>query len=125
MSILQRLFSFFSFMLKSTRIALKQKNINLVISTSTPLSVGFPALVIKFIKKTPFVFEVRDLWPEVPIQMGGLNNKLLIKISLWFEKTIYKNALHIIALSPGMQNGVIAKNIPKEKVSMIPNMSKK
>jgi glycosyltransferase involved in cell wall biosynthesis len=124
MSIIRRTFSFLNFMFKSTWVGLEQKNINLVIATSTPLTVGFPALIIKLIKKIPFVFEVRDLWPEVPIQMGGLNNKILVKIALWFEKAIYKNAIHVISLSPGMQEGVIARNIPEEKVSMIPNMSK-
>src|SRR5690606_38032451 len=124
MSILRRLLSFVNFMLKSTLIAFKEKNVDLVISTSTPLTVGFPALVLKKLKNIPYVFEVRDLWPEVPIQMGGLKNKISIKMALWFEKSIYKNASHIITLSPGMQEGVIARNIPKEKTSMIPNMSK-
>ncbi|MEX0362585.1 MAG: glycosyltransferase family 4 protein, partial [Allomuricauda sp.] len=63
-------------------------------------------------------------WPEVPIQMGGLNNKLLIKLALWFEKTIYVNAEHVVALSPGMEDGVIKRGIAPEEVSMIPNMSK-
>lgn len=124
MSIFKRLLSFVNFMLKSTRIALKEKKVDLVIATSTPLTIGFPALVIKKIKKIPFLFEVRDLWPEVPIQMGGLNNKLLIRLALWFEKTIYKNAMHVVALSPGMMDGVVKRDIAPEKVSMIPNMSK-
>lgn len=124
MGIFKRLLSFVNFMLKSTWVALKEKDVDLVISTSTPLTVGFPALVIKKLNKTPFVFEVRDLWPEVPIQMGGLKNKSFIKLALWFEKTIYQNAIHVIALSPGMQDGVISRNIPPNKVSMIPNMSK-
>ncbi|WP_420399338.1 glycosyltransferase family 4 protein [Flagellimonas sp.] len=124
MSIFKRLLSFVSFMLKSARMALKEKNVDLVIATSTPLTIGFPALVVKKFKKTPFLFEVRDLWPEVPIQMGGLNNKLLIKLALWFEKTIYVNAEHVVALSPGMEDGVTKRGIAPEKVSMIPNMSK-
>ncbi|MEO9504327.1 MAG: glycosyltransferase family 4 protein, partial [Maribacter dokdonensis] len=92
--------------------------------TSTPLTIGFPALVLKKIKKIPYLFEVRDLWPEVPIQMGGLNNKTAIKFAKWFERTIYKNASHVIALSPGMEDGVLQENTPKQKVSMIPNMAK-
>lgn len=124
MSIFKRVLSFTSFMLKSTKIALKEKDVDLIIATSTPLTIGFPALIVKKIKNIPFIFEVRDLWPEVPIQMGGLNNKILIKIALWFEKTIYKNAIHIVALSPGMLDGVVKRDIPTEKVSMIPNMSK-
>ena len=124
MSIFKRILSFVSFMLKSTRMALKEKNVDLVIATSTPLTIGFPALIVKMFKKTPFIFEVRDLWPEVPIQMGGLNNKLAIKLALWFEKTIYKKAMHIVALSPGMLDGVVKRDIPTAKVTMIPNMSK-
>ncbi|RKN76944.1 glycosyltransferase family 4 protein [Ulvibacterium marinum] len=124
MSIFKRLSSFINFMIRSTRMALKEKDVDLVIATSTPLTIGFPALVVKKFKKTPFLFEVRDLWPEVPIQMGGLNNKLAIKLALWFEKTIYKNAIHVVALSPGMEEGVIKRDISSEKVSMIPNMSK-
>lgn len=122
--ILRRFFSFLKFMALSVLFVLKEKKYDLIIATSTPLTVGFPAFIGKKLKQIPFVFEVRDLWPEVPIQMGALKNKLIIKLAKWFEKTIYKNAKHIIALSPGMLDGVIASNTPKEKVTMIPNMSK-
>lgn len=124
MSIPMRIKSFFNFMYKSSFEVFKHKNIDLVIATSTPLSVGLPALLLKKTKGIPFVFEVRDLWPEVPIQMGGLKNPLVKKIAIWFEKTIYKNASHIVALSPGMYDGVI-KYVLSDKVSMIPNMAKK
>jgi glycosyltransferase involved in cell wall biosynthesis len=124
MGIFKRLLSFVSFMFKSTWIAFKQKKINLVIATSTPLTVGFPALILKKFKRIPYVFEVRDLWPEVPIQMGAIKNKILIKLLNWFEKTIYKNAVHVIALSPGMMDGVVKKLKSDSKVSMIPNMAK-
>lgn len=124
MGILKRLQSFIRFMIKSSSIALKEKDVDLVISTSTPLTVGVPALILKAIKKKPFLFEVRDLWPEVPIQMGGLKNPLLIRIVTFLEKLIYKNALHIVTLSPGMTDGVKKVGILDEKISMIPNMSK-
>ncbi|MDR3022556.1 glycosyltransferase family 4 protein [Chryseobacterium sp.] len=123
MSVSRRLKAFLKFMYKSSVIGLKQKNIDLVIATSTPLTIGIPALILKWFKNKPFVFEVRDLWPEVPIQMGAIKNRWTIKTTRLLEKTIYKNASRVIALSPGMQDGVI-KYIPKEKTSMIPNMAK-
>lgn len=123
MSVAQRLKAFLKFMYKSSLIGLKQKNIDLVIATSTPLTIGIPALVLKWLKKKPFIFEVRDLWPEVPIQMGAIKNQWIIKMTRGLEKTIYKNATHVIALSPGMQEGVI-RYIGKEKTTMIPNMAK-
>lgn len=124
LSIFQRLKSFLSFVIKSIKVAKKQKDIDLVIATSTPLTIGIPALYLRRFKKTPYIFEVRDLWPEVPIQMGALKNPLVIKLAKWFEKKVYLNAEHVIALSPGMQDGVV-KYIEKEKTTMIPNMSKK
>lgn len=123
MSVSRRLKAFLKFMYKSSVVGWKQKDIDLVIATSTPLTIGIPALILKWFKKKPFVFEVRDLWPEVPIQMGAIKNSLTIKTTRLLEKTIYKNASRVIALSPGMQEGVV-KYIPKEKTSMIPNMAK-
>lgn len=119
-----RLKAFLKFMWKSTKVAFQEKNIGLVIATSTPLTVGVPALLLKKVKGTPYLFEVRDLWPEVPIQMGALNNYFLRTAALWLEKAIYKNARHIVALSPGMEDGVLRTGIPSTKVTMIPNMSK-
>ncbi|SFI79559.1 glycosyltransferase family 4 protein [Myroides guanonis] len=124
MSVFQRLKAFLNFMFKSTQIAMRMKDVDLVIATSTPLTIGFPALMLKWFKKIPYVFEVRDLWPEVPIQMGAFKSPLIVKPTRWFEKTIYKNAKHVIALSPGMLDGVL-KYISKDKTSMIPNMAKK
>lgn len=123
MSIYRRLKAFANFMYKSSVIGAKEKDVDLVIATSTPLTIGIPALFLKFWKKIPYVFEVRDLWPEVPIQMGAIKNPLLIKATRYLEAKIYKNANHVIALSPGMQDGVL-QYIPLEKTSMIPNMAK-
>lgn len=125
MNVGQRLLSFIKFMCYSAWIGLRQKNTDLVFATSTPLTVAIPALIIKWLKGVPFIFEVRDLWPEVPIQMGAIKNKMLIRLLYSFEKKIYRSARHIVALSPGMRKGVLKYGIPPEKVSMIPNMSKK
>lgn len=123
MGIARRLKAFIKFMYKSSQLAYHQKSIDLVFATSTPLTIGIPALLLKWFKNIPFVFEVRDLWPEVPIQMGAIKNQLLVRIARQLEKTIYRNANHVIALSPGMKDGIL-KYIPEEKTSMIPNMAK-
>lgn len=125
MNVVARLWSFLRFMFISTFIGLRQTNIDLVYATSTPLSVGIPALLIKWLKGTKFIFEVRDLWPEFPIQMGAIKNKIIIKILRLFEKKVYKEAAHVVALSPGMVDGVLNCGIDESKVTLIPNMSKK
>lgn len=124
MSIWNRFASFFTFMIRSTLVSLNTRDIDLVIGTSTPLSIGFPCLILRMIKRVPYIFEVRDLWPEVPIQMGAIKNRFLKSGLKQFEKTIYKNAAHIIALSPGMADGIKSAGVSDSKITVIPNMAK-
>lgn len=124
MSRLRKVKSFVCFMLKSIQVASKQKEVDLVFATSTPLTVGAVALWLNKVKKIPYVFEVRDLWPEFPIQVGAIKNRWLIRALRKFEKSIYLNARHIIGLSPGMVDGILKVGIPAEKTTMVPNMSK-
>lgn len=124
MSKFDKVKSFVKFMIKSVKEASSQKNINMVFATSTPLTVGGVALWLKKAKGWNYVFEVRDLWPEFPIQVGAIKNKLLINILRRFEKSIYNNAKHVIGLSPGMIDGILKAGTPSKKVSMVPNMSK-
>lgn len=124
MSPIAKVKSFVSFLSKSIKEAKKQKDVDIVFATSTPLTIGGVALALKRLKKWKYVFEVRDLWPEFPIQIGAIRNPILIKMLRAFERSIYKNAEHVVALSPGMQEGVIAAGTPESKVSMVPNMSK-
>ena len=93
-----------------------------VIASSTPLTVGIPALIFKKIKKVNFVFEVRDMWPQLPIDMGYLKSKTIINLSKMLEKYIYQNSDKIIALSKGMKREIV-KIIPdQKKISVITNL---
>lgn len=120
----KKVLSFLSFIRSALRIVKKEKDFDLVFATSTPLTVGYIAMRLKKKKKWPYVFEVRDLWPEFPIQIGAIKNKVVIKFLRGLEKRIYDNSEFVIALSPGMQEGVVAAGTPIEKTAMIPNMSK-
>lgn len=124
MSPLRKVKSFINFINLAINEGCKQKDIDMVYATSTPLTIGYVAMRLKAKKKFPYVFEVRDLWPEFPIQIGAIKNPFLIWILRKIEKKIYERSEHVVALSPGMQDGVIAAGTPKEKTSMVPNMSK-
>ena len=124
MSKIQKVKSFLRFVKKSIKEASKINDVDIVFATSTPLTVGAVALRLKKSKGYRYVFEVRDLWPEFPIQIGAIRNPIIIKILRTFERKIYKKSEHVVALSPGMKDGVIAAGTPESKVSMIPNMSK-
>ena len=124
MSPWRKVLSFVNFVRLATQAAMKEKEVDMVYATSTPLTVGAIALILRRVRGWRYVFEVRDLWPEFPIQIGAVRNPVLIKMLRWLERRIYQKAEHIVALSPGMKEGVIKAGTPAEKVSMIPNMSK-
>ena len=124
MGIRKRLQSFARFMVSGSWEAIRQGGVDLVYATSTPLTVGFPALAMRALRGVPYVFEVRDLWPEFPVQMGAVRNPAVVTALRLFEQQIYRRAEHVVALSPGMVEGVVAAGTPPEKVSLIPNMAK-
>ena len=121
MSFGKRIKAFVRFMWFATWKALRIK-CDCILATSTPLTIAAPALVRKWIKKTPFVFEVRDVWPEVPVKMGIIKNSFLAKFLYRFEKLVYKNAAFLIPLSTGMDANIKSR-YPNKKSVVIPNIS--
>lgn len=121
-SFFKRLISFTRFIISAIAKGNEIKNADFIYATSTPLTVGLIALWMKWKKKIPYIFEVRDLWPEAPIQLQVLKSAPLKAIARKIEKLIYKNAAEIIALSPGIKEGVTTV-YPQAKIHMIPNMA--
>ncbi|MFK3862209.1 glycosyltransferase family 4 protein [Pseudoalteromonas rhizosphaerae] len=105
---LKRLWAFFKFLVLASIHICSLKSDKLYV-TSTPLTVAIPALIYKLVKRKPYVFEVRDVWPEVPIALGVIKNRILIQVVLFLEKLAYKNAAHIVALSPDMKNSILER----------------
>ncbi|GJM26711.1 MAG: glycosyltransferase WbuB [Phycisphaerae bacterium] len=121
MGVVRRLWAFLMFMMLASWCALRCRRINVMFVTSTPLTVGVPALVVHWLRRIPFVFEVRDVWPAVPIALGYIKNRFSIWLLKRFERMIYRNASAIIALSPGAAD-LIRKDMPRNKtVEVIPN----
>jgi glycosyltransferase involved in cell wall biosynthesis len=96
---------------------------DIVLATSTPLTVAFPAVYASKKNKIPMVFEVRDLWPAIPIAMNILKNPLLCYLANLLEGWAYKHAKSIITLSPTMKIGIISKNVFPSRIAVIPNSS--
>lgn len=94
---------------------------DVVFATSTPLTIALPGVYAARRQHVPMVFEVRDLWPEVPIALGALKAPLLIWAAHWLEKFAYRNSAQIVALSPGMQAGIVQLGYPAGRVNVIPN----
>jgi glycosyltransferase involved in cell wall biosynthesis len=96
---------------------------DVVFATSTPLTIALPGIYASKRLDVPFVFEVRDLWPELPVAVGAIKNKILIKLASTLENFAYRQSAQIIALSPGMKDGIAKTGYPEQKVHVIPNSS--
>jgi glycosyltransferase involved in cell wall biosynthesis len=117
---MKRIFTFLKFAIASIYVALSQKY-DLVFATSTPLTAGIPGIFAKVFRRKSFVFEVRDLWPELPREMGVITNPVVLILMSWLEWCSYHSADACIGLSPGIVRGIKAKNIEDSRVKMIPN----
>jgi glycosyltransferase involved in cell wall biosynthesis len=114
--------SFLRYALNCVRIAGKIPDISICYAISVPLTVGQAALWIKKTYKIPFIFEVGDLWPDAPIQLGFIQHPVLQRSLYWLEKHIYRNALSIVALSEPIK-AAIQKKAPEKNVVVIPNIA--
>jgi glycosyltransferase involved in cell wall biosynthesis len=118
-----RMWAFARFALAATRAALRGPRPDAVYASSPPLTIALPALAAAARWRAPLVFEVRDLWPEAPIQMGALRNPLARRLARGLERFVYRRSTRLIALSPGIRAGVLATGVPEERVALIPNAS--
>lgn len=120
MSFTQRIQAFLRFAFASKQ-KVSKLSADIIFATSTPLTIAVPAILGARKQKIPMVFEVRDLWPEVPIAMGILKKPYQKKLAKILENWAYNNSAHVVALSPGMKEGVVSTGYPEHKVSVIPN----
>ena len=116
---INRTITFFKYAFFGINIAYKG-DFDIVFATSTPLTAGIPGIISKVFKDKPFIFEVRDLWPELPRAMGVIKNPLILKLMDILETVTYKYSDACVGLSPGIVEGV-KKKYPKKRVELIPN----
>jgi glycosyltransferase involved in cell wall biosynthesis len=119
----RRALGFARFALSAAVAALRGPRPDVVYATSPPLSMALPALAAAARWRAPLVFEVRDLWPEAPIQMGALDHPVAQRLARALERFVYRRSARLIALSPGIREGILASGVPPGKVALVPNAS--
>jgi glycosyltransferase involved in cell wall biosynthesis len=119
-SFLRRAWTFIRFAVKCVGIGFREP-FDLVFATSTPLTIAIPGVLVRLLRRKPFVFEVRDLWPELPKAMGVIKNPLVLMGMSGLEWAAYHAASRCIGLSPGMVEGIGRRGIPRERIAMVPN----
>lgn len=118
----KRIFSFVRFVFRIVRKAGQFRQADVCYAISAPLTTGLAAIWIKKRYRIPYYFEVGDLWPEAPVQLGVVRNYFLKKILYRLEASIYKRAVAVVALSAAIRENIIQR-FPTLPVHVIPNMA--
>ena len=117
---LKRAWTFLVFAIRSIRISLTEKY-DVVFATTTPLTAGIPGIFARWLRNKPFVFEVRDLWPELPKEMGVITNPVMLWIMGILEWSSYRSAHRLVGLSPGIVEGIGKRGGPADRIELVPN----
>lgn len=120
LSFFSRVSLFFKFSFKTVYLSMTEEY-DLIFSSSTPLTVSIPGIFARWFRGKTFVFEVRDLWPELPKAMGVIKNPVILKLISLLEFISYRSANRLIGLSSGIVEGIRKRGINKSKVACIPN----
>jgi glycosyltransferase involved in cell wall biosynthesis len=118
--LIKRTGTFMKFAWGSVRMALREPY-DIAFATTTPLTAGIPGIVARWFRRKPFVFEVRDLWPELPREMGVIKNPLVLAGLSALEWASYRSAHRCIALSPGIAKGIQRRGVSPQKITLVPN----
>lgn len=118
--LLKRALSFMKFALRSIALTVTE-TYDIVFATTTPLTAGVPGIFARWLCGKPFVFEVRDLWPELPKAMGVIRNPIILSMMSALEWASYRSAHRVIGLSPGIVQGIKRRGVAAEKVALVPN----
>jgi glycosyltransferase involved in cell wall biosynthesis len=116
----KRSITFIRFAFAGIRLALKE-DYDLLFATSTPLTAGIPGIVAKLLRSKPFVFEVRDLWPELPKAMGVIGNPLILGMLSLLEWSSYRASDGCVALAPGIAEGIRRRSRSDHPICVVPN----
>lgn len=117
---IKRASTFLKFAIKSIGVALTYKY-DVVFATTTPLTAGIPGIFARWLRRKPFIFEVRDLWPELPKEMGVIKNPIILTAMSGLEWLSYRSAQRCIGLSPGIVEGIKKRGVKPEKIELVPN----
>lgn len=118
----RRIVSFFKFVMKSVQAARQHRDADVCYAISTPLTTGLAARWIRRRYGIPYIFEVGDLWPDAPVQMGVIRNRIIQRWLYRMEKAIYSEASSVVALSEPIREAILMK-VPGKTVHFIPNMA--
>lgn len=118
---ISRILTYFSFMVSALIASLIIKRADVIYAYHPQITIGIVAWLVRLVKKTPYITDVQDLWPDTLVATGFIQVGLLYKMINQICNFVYKNSEHIVVLSKGYKEILVQKSVPAEKISFIYN----
>lgn len=116
-----RIANFVSYMLTATWAALWLRKVDVAVATSPQFFCGWAGVLCHWIRRWPFVLEIRDIWPESIVAVGAMKKSLTIRVLEFLERRMYAAANYIITVGNGYRDQLLERNVPASKIAVIPN----
>jgi colanic acid biosynthesis glycosyl transferase WcaI len=121
-NMLHRLANYLSFALAATIAGIfMRRRYDLVLANSGSFFTGIAGTVLRSLRGAPFIYNVQDIYPDVPVKAGQLRNRHAIDALGAIEKFMYRRAAHVTVISEEQRSILIGKGVPAEKLEIIPN----
>ncbi len=118
----KRILDYFSFALTSFSVGLFQK-FDIVVATSPQFFTTWAASALSFFKQKPWIFELRDLWPESINSVGAIKHQKILETLEKIELFLYKDASRVVPVTNAFKSNLISRGIPAEKIDVVTNGS--
>jgi glycosyltransferase involved in cell wall biosynthesis len=116
-----RIVNFVSYMLTAVWCAIRIKNVDVVVATSPQFFCGWAGVLCHWLRRWPFVLEIRDIWPESIVAVGAMRRSPTMRVLEWLERRMYAAADYIVTVGNGYRDQLLERNVSAEKIAVIPN----
>ncbi len=118
---IKRILDYMSFMVSAVAVSPVIKNPDVVIGTSPQFFTACAAYLIGRLKRIPFVFELRDIWPESIKAVGAMHDSAVIRMLEKIEMFLYGKAARIISVTESFKRILMARGIDEGKIAVVKN----
>lgn len=118
---LKRTLNYISYLCSAVLVSLFLPKADIVLSTSPQFFNGLAGYLVSKMRRTPWVLEIRDLWPESIVAVGAIKSPVIISLLEWIERFAYRKADWIVPVTDSFKTYMLAKGIEARKITVVKN----
>jgi hypothetical protein len=118
----RRIMNYVSYMVSATfHAVVTLRDIDVVVATSPQFFCGWAGVLCRWLRRWPFILEIRDIWPESILTVGAMQKSLLIRFLERMERLMYRSSTHMVTVGEGYRRRIMEKDVPPDKISVVMN----